>query len=270
MSRILITGGKGVLGSALVPQLLATGYQVCATSRRPPAPEETTIEWQRAIEWRTLDLATAEGIAEAVAGVDTIVHAASDPRRAKQIDVDGTALLLRQAEAAGVSHFIYVSIVGIDRISFAYYRHKLAAERLVKEAKVPWSILRATQFHSLLDMVFQAVNRLPFILLPTDFRFQPLAPDEAAQRLVEVVQAGPGERLPDISGPEILTAAEMIQSWLAVRGQRRKVFHLPIPGQVSASFRQGLNTTPEGQYGQIHWENWIAQKYSQDACTASA
>jgi hypothetical protein len=65
--------------------------------------------------------------------------------------VDGTARLLDQARAAGVHHFIYISIVGIDQIGYSYYQHKLAAERLIEASGLSWSILRATQFHYLVD-----------------------------------------------------------------------------------------------------------------------
>lgn len=265
MTRILVTGGKGVLGSALIPQLLKAGYQVSATSRRPPKVKASLVDWRR------LDLTTDSDLSNVVAGIDTIVHAASNgAMRTHTIDVTGTHRLLDYAEKAGVQHFLYISIVGIDRIPFAYYKHKLAAEQHVKMAKLPWSILRITQFHSLIDMFVKPLTRLPMALLPTDFKFQTIAPVEAARSVLEAVQAGPGEMFPDVGGPEVFTLGDMLRPWLAARGERRWVARLPIPGQVGDGFRQGFNTVPGNRYGKITWQEWLAEQYPPAAQLAQA
>ena len=171
MNTILVTGGSGGLGSDLVPRLAAAGYTVRVLSRRTaPAQLAANVEWAQA------DLNTGEGLAEAVAGVNQIIHAATQPqpfRKAEQaLDVTSTDQLLHLAEAEGVSHFLYISIVGIERIPFFYYKHKLAAEKLVQESALNWSILRAVQFHSFVDMLTSGLAQLPIMLIPTDFRFQ--------------------------------------------------------------------------------------------------
>jgi len=115
---------------------------------RRDAPAGITVEWARA------SLETGEGLDTAVAGTEVIIHAASSStRRAQQVDVVGTERLLAAAHRAGVGHFIYISIVGIEQVPFPYYRYKLAAEKLVEAGGVPWSILRTTQFHNLLDLL---------------------------------------------------------------------------------------------------------------------
>src|SRR3990172_4046847 len=191
MSRVLITGGTGVLGREVAPRLAAAGYMVRVMSRRAaPAEGAQTGGAQAQIE-------TGEGLAEAVAGVDAIVHCASSPfRRTRAVDVEGTRRLLGAAKAAGVPHFVYISIVGIDRIPLPYYKHKLAAERLIEESGAPYSILRAPQFHTLIDEVIRNLARLPVGLYPPGFKFQPIDPGEVAARIVEAVAAGPGRRLP--------------------------------------------------------------------------
>lgn len=88
---------------------------------------------------------------EAVASIDAIIHAASDSRNAEAVDVEGTRRLVDAARARGVRHVVFISIVGIDQIPFAYYQKKLAAESIVMSGGVPYSVLRATQFHSLVD-----------------------------------------------------------------------------------------------------------------------
>ncbi len=258
MTRVLVTGAAGTLGQALIPQLTQAGYQVRGTSRRAASSLNSEVEWVQA------DLDTGADLAEALVSVEVIIHAASNPRRAYQTDVLGTERLLNQAQATGVAHFIYISIVGIDRIPFSYYKHKLAVEALVEQAGVPWSILRITQFHTLIGMLLKALTRWPVALLPTDLKSQPIDPSEAAKGLVESVGIGPSGRLPDIGGPEVLSLGEMTRVWLAAQGLRRWIVPLPLPGKVAAGFRQGLNTVPGKPYGQITWAEWVHRQYQQN------
>src|SRR3990172_4952045 len=208
MTNILVTGGSGGLGSELVPRLAAAGHTVRVLSRRPRPPSTNT-------EWAQGDLATGEGLAEAVSGVDAVIHAATSPfRRTRQTDVEGTRRLLDAAGAAGEPHFFYISIVGIDRIPLPYYKAKLAAEKLVEESAVPYTIPRATQFHSLIDRFLRTLVRLPLALLPKDLKFQPIDTGEVAERMVAALAAGPAGRLPDLGGPEVFTFAQLAREWL--------------------------------------------------------
>src|SRR2546425_8312672 len=134
MPKVLITGGTGELGSELAPRLDRAGYEVRIMSRRR-APTDAKYDWT------TADLASGEGLAEAVVGVDLIAHCATSPFRTKSTDVEGTRRLLEHARSAGTAHLFYISIVGIDRIPFPYYKHKLATEKLIEESGVPYSIL---------------------------------------------------------------------------------------------------------------------------------
>jgi len=257
--KVLVTGGAGRLGSKVVKELTETGYSVRIMSRkRQPTNLLSATEWAQA------DLETGQGIADAVAGIDVVVHAASSPfKHTRQIDVDGTRLLLEQARVAGVAHVIYISIVGIDRILYYYYRAKLAAEELVKNNDIPWSILRATQFHYLIDLFFQAATKVPLVtLLPTDLLCQSIAESEVASRLCEIVVAGPRGRLPDLGGPEVLTAGQMAHTWLMLRGMHRRVLPLHLPGEVAQGFRRGFNTCPDQPVrGHIPWTEWVQRKY---------
>ncbi len=181
MSRVLIAGGAGGLGQALAP-LLTNNDRVVRISSRVARRGDGDESW----EWAQSGLEPGAALDAAVRDVETVVHCASSPfRQTKQVDVTGTQNLLQAAKAEGVKHFVYISIVGVDRIPFGYYRAKFAAEEAVVQGGVPWSILRATQFHTLLDDNFiLALFRLPVAMVPTNFKFQLLDTGEAAQRIL--------------------------------------------------------------------------------------
>lgn len=263
MAQILITGGAGGLGRELMTRLQqAADHGVRGISRRPrPAGLAAGLEWAQA------DIETGAGLAEAVAGIDVIVHCASSPmRRTRAIDVDGTRRLVEAARGAGVRHFIYVSIVGIDRIPYPYYQHKLAAEAVVRAGGLPYSILRATQFHSLIDYGLRALAKFPFALTFTDFKFQTIDTGEVAARLGELVMAPPAGLLPDLGGPEVLTLEQMARAWCAVQRRPYRLFRLPLFGQIAHGFRQGYNTCPDRREGRITWAEWLHRTYGgQDA-----
>lgn len=253
--KILLTGGTGGLGRELVRAAEAAGHTVHVASRRArPADAPPAREWAR------MDVETGDGVRDALAGVDAVIHAASDPRRHAIVDVRGTEALARAAREAGTPHLVYVSIVGIDRIPFPYYASKLRAEQIIEGSGVPHSILRITQFHSLVDAMLAGFARVPFVLpAPASFRFQSCATSEAADRLVCAAEAGPGGRLADFGGPEVRTLGEMAEPWKAVRGVRKPTVPLPLPGLVAAAFRAGRNTLQAGggERGTVRWEDWL-------------
>jgi len=164
--------------------------------------------------------------------------------------------LLELARKAGVAHFLYISIVGIDRIpSYPYYRVKLAAEVAVEQGSVPWSIFRATQFHTLIDRLLRLPAWAPVAFLPTDFHFQPVDGGEVADRMVEIVAAGPSGRVLDMGGPQVQTLGELANEWRRARGLQRWILPLPLPGKTANAFRRGYNTCPENRQGRITWED---------------
>lgn len=256
MPRVLITGGSGGLGTELVPRLLAQGYTVRILSRGTrPAGADPAVEWAQA------SLETGEGLAEAVKGADIILHAASTPSAVEQVDTGGAARLLELTRGTQ-THFFYISIVGVDRHPRPYYRAKYATEELVEQSAVPWTILRATQFHTLLGRVLlPGIDRQPIFLLPTNFYFQPIETGEVAQRIVELLQQGPRGRAADIGGPEILPVVELARSWLRAQGRMRRILQVPLFGKEAAAFRQGVNTTPAHKDGRITWQQWLDKEY---------
>lgn len=244
MSTVLVTGGTGALGRQIVDRLRVCGHEVRVLSRRPGAGTHVG------------DLATGAGVPAAADGAELIVHAASDARRFGKPDIDQTRNLL--AAAGGVRQLLYVSIVGIDRIPFRYYRNKLACEELITGSALPHTILRATQFHDLLAAVLSGVQRLPIAALPLDFRFQPVATEDVAVRIAELVEGEPRGRAADFGGPQVHTLAELTEIWRQQHGRPRRTLPLRLPGAVARGFRAGDNTCPDHADGTRTWADYVA------------
>jgi uncharacterized protein YbjT (DUF2867 family) len=264
MATVLVTGGTGDLGSKLVRRFARRGDTVRVLSRRPkPAaggPGEGT-------EWAQGDMETGEGLADAVAGVDLVMHAATGAGLRPKADAPGTKNLLDACKSAGTPHFFYISIVGIEKLPLAYYKAKLECEQLIETSGVPWSILRATQFHALLDGFLRrgmvpALGKVPFVrLVPKAFKFQPIETGEVADRMVELAEKGPGGRHPDLGGPEVLKFGDMADGWKKATGDGKPLVNLPMMGGLAAGFKAGYNCTPEHAEGKTTWSEWLEGKY---------
>jgi uncharacterized protein YbjT (DUF2867 family) len=251
MQQILVTGGAGHLGRLVVKDLSEAGYHVRGMSRR----DNPGAEWSGA-EWKQADLKTGAGVAEAVQGMDVVVHLAAVGN--SMVDFEGARLLVEAAQKAGISHLVFISIVGIDRVPWAGGKAKLASEDLIEHSGIPWSILRATQFHYGMDFLLHVLTRLPLVaLMPTDLLLQPVAEEEVAKRLCEVVQAGPSGRLPDMGGPQVYTSGDLARIWLKQRGVHRAIIPIFLPGKMVRDLRQGGNTCPQQATGTISWEAWL-------------
>jgi uncharacterized protein YbjT (DUF2867 family) len=253
--NVLVTGGTGVLGRRIVTRLRSQGHRARVLTRNV----RDNID---AIQG---DLITGAGLIEAVADMDAIIHAASATTqltKAQSIDVVGTRRLLAMAREAGVSHVVYVSIVGMEGIGYPYYKAKLAAEAIVQENIVPWSILRATQFHTLMETFLEAFSKAPLVAtVPFKWRFQPVDPGEVAARLVEVVAEKPGGRLHDFGGPEERDLKSLAQSWLKARKLTKHLIPLPLPFKFSRQFASGCLLAPDHRDGKITFEQYLEEKY---------
>ena len=200
---IAVVGGTGTLGALVVADLVGRGVAVRVLSR-------TARTVPAGAEHRRVDLTTGEGLTDALAGVDTVIDAANSQRAAKQTLVEGTARLLEVGAAAGVRHHLAISIVGIDRVPMSYYKVKLAQEAAIEAGPLPWTILRATQFHQLLDGWFASAAR--FGVRPTGrAKLQPIEPSVVAARLADAALVAPAGRLPDVAGPQVATLGELTE-----------------------------------------------------------
>src|SRR5216684_8659147 len=171
MQHILVTGGTGTLGRLVFSRLRDAGCKVRVLSRR-------SREAAEGIQFVTGDLETGEGVEAALEGAEIIVHCAGSSKG----DEEKALNLVRAASRAGARHLVYISVVGADRIPvvsrvdramFGYFASKLAAEQVVAGSGLPWTTLRAAQFHDLILIVAEQMAKLPVIPVPAGFRFQP-------------------------------------------------------------------------------------------------
>jgi uncharacterized protein YbjT (DUF2867 family) len=254
--NVLVTGGTGVVGNQVVRALRENGHRAIVFSRREG----------NAQEWRRGDLATGEGLAEAVAGIEAIVHAGSattDLTRQRATDVEGTRRLLEAARAAGVGHLVYISIVGMEGVAYPYYRSKLAAEAIVKEGLLPWTILRATQFHSLMEIFLDFFARVPGVMpVPYRWQFQPIDQREVGARLAEIAVGPSAGMLPDFGGPEVRDFKGIAASWRRAREISKPILNLPLPFKFSRQFAGGRLLCAEHRDGKVTFEQYLDRKYA--------
>lgn len=240
----LVTGATGTLGRAVVDRLRAIGASPRALSRRPI---------QHGV---TGDLLTGAGIDDAVRGAPVIVHCATGPRR----DVAATRTLVDAARHSGGGrpHLVYISIVGVDRVPLGYYREKLAVEQLVTASGLPWTILRATQFHDLLARLFGTLSRSPVLPVLAATSFQPVGVADVADRLVGLAVGAPAGRVPDLGGPQVRPMTDLARTWLAARDRRRLVLPVRLPGSVAQGYREGGHLAPEHRDGRLSFDDFLA------------
>jgi uncharacterized protein YbjT (DUF2867 family) len=246
---VLVTGASGNLGSAVLPRLVKEGHDVRPMSRRARPG------------WVAADLATGEGLREAVRGVDAIVHLASSPTKTRHTDVEGTRRLLAEAKTAGVRHVLYVSIIGVDRVPLPYYRHKLAAERVVRDGGVPFTLLRAAQFPTLVDTFLNVSSKLGPLLVDKRLRFQPAAVEDVADRIADLLADGPSDDVVEFAGPRSETLDVLAREWLAARGSRRPVWSIRVPGRFGRELRAGALTTAAQPTGTRTWRDYLEARY---------
>lgn len=243
--NVLVTGGTGNLGRAVVKRLRAVDIEPRVLSRRQ-GPGLITG-----------DLRSGAGLAEALDGVDTVLHLATGYRN--DLDITRALLDAARAGAGAAPRIVYISIVGVDAIPLGYYRGKLAAERAIEGSGLPFALLRATQFHTLIEQIFRAQRVLPVLLAPP-FSAQPIAAGEVAERLVELVHTGATGRAADIGGPEVRAAAEFGRLYQEAHSGRRTVRTLPIPGATVRAFRAGHNLVPGAPYGRQTFAEFLAAR----------
>ena len=222
--RVLVTGGSGSLGSEVVAELGRRGHEARPASRRTG-----------------VDLSTGAGLAEAVAGVDAVVHCATAPQSPRRVDVDGTGRLVSALARQPVPpHLVHISIVGCDRSPFPYYRAKTEVEQRLAGWDGPVTVVRATQFHPFAAAVAQLLMVGRTALSIGDMAVQPADIPWVANHLVDIATglAPQGfSRATDLAGPDVLTMAEVAEMVRRHAGKSPpRVVRVPPVGGVLRAF----------------------------------
>ena len=221
----VVTGGTGALGRHVVAALPGARSVSRATGT---------------------DLVRGKGLSALRA--DVVVHCATSFRHEVE--------MARAVLAAKPAHLVYISIVGCDKVPLPYYKQKHAAERLIVNSGTSHTILRATQFHSLLRRMFDSTSKLPLMLVP-DFAFQPIDEAEVALELATLAQAAPAGIAPEMGGPEIRETVDFARMYLQATGKKRTLVPLKAPGATYRAYRAGGNLSPARTVGERTFETYV-------------
>ncbi len=255
MSTVLVAGGTGTAGSAVVAELSARGHAVRVLTRRVPAGLPPGAVHTPG------DLMTGAGLTDAVAGVDVVVSAVNGQSTAtRPVFTTGARTLAAAAQAAGVRRAVVLSIVGVDRLAFSYYEAIAEQERIWAASGVDTRIVRSTQFHPLLRSLFATGARLGVLPAARGARFQPIAPTEVGRALADSALADAAPGLVEIGGPEVVSMRDLAADYKRVTGSRAVVLGLPVPGAPGRFLQEGGNLTPGNRYGAVTFGRWLTEQ----------
>ena len=226
--NIAIVGGTGTLGRHIVTELRTRGHEVRVLSRGAP-------------KYR-IDLITGDGLAEALDGCQVVVDASNNSSRSAAATlVEGSRRLLAAGQAAGVAHHVCVSIVGCERVPIGYFQAKAAQEDVVRQGPLPWTIVRATQFHEYVAATFASMARTRMLPAPKAV-LQPVASGEVGRVVADIAEIQPRHGCISIAGPEIASVRTLATTWRRATGTRAALVPLPLPGKLGRVLRAGALT----------------------------
>jgi uncharacterized protein YbjT (DUF2867 family) len=253
--KIVVIGGTGLIGSRLVKMLGEHGHEVVAAS---PKSGVNSI--------------TGDGLANALKGASVVVDVSNAPdwedSAVLKFFETSTRNLLSYGAAAGVRHYITLSVVGTERmLKSGYFRAKLAQENLIKAASIPYTIVRATQFFEFAKQIGDYSTEGNKVRLP-DVAFQPMAADDVASALARVAIESPVNGAVEIGGPQVFRLHECVRKALSTFHDPREV--IADPGAVYYGIQVSERTlVPEkgARLGETRFEDWLVQAAKQEQKT---
>jgi uncharacterized protein YbjT (DUF2867 family) len=245
--KIVVIGGSGLIGKKLVTILRERGHEAVPAS---PSSGVNTL--------------TGEGLARALAGANVVVDVSNSPSWEDAAVMEffrtSTRNLLAAEEAAGVKHHVALSVVGADRIpDSGYMRAKVVQEGLIKSGRVPYTIVRATQFFEFLGGIAGSGAAGDTVRLPTA-PMQPVAAADVAAALADVAVGTPVNGIVELAGPEALPVAEFVRRFLAASGDTRTVVADSQARYYGAALDvRGLTPGDNPRIGPTRFEAWIGR-----------
>jgi uncharacterized protein YbjT (DUF2867 family) len=208
--KIVVIGGAGVLGSKVVSKLTEQGHDAVAASPRTG-----------------VNTLTGEGLADVLTGANVIVDVSNSPSfddgPVMEFFTKSTTNLVAAAKSAGIGHYVAVSIVGCDELpESGYLRAKVAQEKLIEEAAIPYSIIRATQFAEFTGAITASLTVGDEVRVP-DALIQPVATKDLADEVARVAEGEPLGGIENIGGPEKISFEQMAREVLARQGEAKTV-----------------------------------------------
>lgn len=244
--KIVVIGGSGLIGKKLLPLLRQRGHEAVSAS---PSSGVNAL--------------TGEGLAGALAGADVVVDVSNSPsfedKAVMEFFVTSTRNLLAAEREAGVGHHVALSVVAADRLpDSGYMRAKVAQEELIKAGRVPYTIVRATQFFEFLGAIAGSATDGGAVHLPTA-PMQPLAADDVAAALADIAGAAPADGTVELAGPEALPMAEIVGRFLAATGDARTVVADPEARYFGTALDgRGLTPGANPRLGPSRFEDWLS------------
>jgi len=243
--KIVVLGGAGMVGKRVVERLSRSEHEIVAASRRTG-----------------VDVLTTEGLAAAVKGANVVIDVVNSP----SFEGDGaipffetsTQNILSAALEAGVRRYIALSIVGAERLTAnGYFRAKLAQERLVEEAGLPYTILRATQFFEFLDRIIRAGAAGDEVHI-APARVHPIAAGDAASALADIAMARQVDGTIEIAGPDSFKLDQLVRIFMSAMNDRRQV--ITDPDALYFGTRLTDETLMAGgnpRFGHTDFDSWF-------------
>ena len=254
--RIVIIGGSGLIGSKVVRKLRDQGNEAI------PASPDTGVN--------TL---TGAGLADVLKGADVVVDVSNSPSFEDAAVMNffktSTTNLLQAEAAAGVRHHVALSVVGTDRLSESgYMRAKIAQEKLIEQAAIPYSIVHATQFFEFLKGIADAATTGDTVRL-APVLIQPMAAEDVATEVAKVAVGAPLNGIVEIGGPEQFRLDELVRRYLGARDDRRSVIADPHARYYGAELGdRTLVPDNDATLGETRFEDWLSRQFA--SATASS
>ena len=249
--KLVIIGGTGLIGSKLVTKLREHGHEAV------PASPDTGVN--------TL---TGEGLAQALQGASVVVDVSNSPSfedaAVMNFFTTSTGNLLKYAKAAGVRHYVALSVVGTERIpDSGYLRAKNAQETLIKGAGIPYSIVHATQFFEFVKRIADEATVGTTVRVPPVL-FQPMAADDVAKAVSRVAVGTPVNGTVEVAGPQQFRFDELIRQGLAAYNDPREVVADPHARYFGAELSErSLIPWGDARLAEIRFDEWLGQSVLQ-------